>query len=920
MTDLNSIQSSSKKIEVYLDFLCDFESQSEIEFIRLLNDVCFLAGRVPEFHANRQLDSNRELKCNYICDSECDFSARDMDFLVVSSIASLSYPILNSIDLVWMRIQKLDFSLHKSLYLRAMRSSTQRLYFDISKIDLYQPRCSILTSVYDGDIYIDNFLENSRQLVDYDKFEHFIVLPDSPGNEFKQILEHTSQHKNVIFLRLQKDPGLYAVWNIAIKLSHSPYLTNANIDDFRASDHIKKLITELDKFPEAVAAASALYITDQPNQVFSPNLNLPIWYESSEPELVPGNKLIKMLDNQVIAHNFLHCMPVWRSSLHFYYGYFDETSAGPSADWEFWMRCASRNSKFIRQGEPLGVHYKAPESYWRRKTKGTEQDYTASILARYVDSHSQLKMCEQTTRAYQLVEKLVSNLKSPLRLIDVIHQCSNQHNRHLRIGENFSLAVNYILKKQFALANKSNKDIETFESDKNYLCKERVYLLIDLLAQLLTEMEVIKAEEQQLDGYWSSIFELQRLGYETESFLLASRMSRLLSNHDQESLLLKRSYESNSELFWGLINRIYRFTKSLPDVFKNMGISEQYFNPKTFNQTQPIYYFPDYSKGNPYQRELYRSSIEAGCSVIGINTYNELVELVHKKESGLLHIHWLNAIFDKVTESELDARSESFLQIINELKTRGWKVFWTVHNKYSHSNMFKSVERRLRNQLSDLADKVLLHHPAAVPILKDWISESAHIEFQEHGPYPTNILSTQESQRVRAQLGIEHNELVLGFFGKIKPYKALDKLLSQLLPLVEFGTRFKLIIAGQQMCDKSKKIIALFPKHLTVIDNDFITNDALSEYYSATDFVVLSYEDILTSGSLFQSFSYAKPVIAPSLGTIPPFVIDGFNGFIYKESSDLKYIFSQLQNLNSHNLKLFSQNALQSAQIIQWPK
>ncbi|MDO6709124.1 glycosyltransferase [Aliiglaciecola sp. 2_MG-2023] len=911
---------SANSIEIYLDFVGGSKLENENQYILLLHDVCALVGKAPQFHSNRKSVTKLQPLCPYLENIEQKLLNSQQDFLIVSSIASLSYEVINRFDVIWVRITELDLTIHKSLYFRNFQSLDVKFNYNLHDLSWYETQCSIITSVYDGDLYMDAFLESTEKLDNYNRFEHFIVLPNSPGNEFPALLNYATKHQNVLFLYLNQDPGLYAVWNMAIRLSNSPYITNANVDDFRAPEHVRKLVAELDLNSDAVAAASALYISNSPNEVFSKNCDLPVWYETSEPELVDGQSIIKKLDKKLVAHNFLHCMPVWRAELHVFYGYFDEAFAGPSADWEFWMRCAQNNSKFIKQGETLGVHYKAPESYWRRKTKGTDNDYNATIMAHYIDENCQFKKTKNKTRAYQLVDELVSNVKSPLKLLDVINECCNQQYRRFLTGKNFSAVVDYILKNEFALADKFSRKIETYITDKNYILQERGGVLIDLLAQFLTELEQLKVDEKQLNGYWLCAFELQRLGYDTEAFLLAARISRLLSKHEQESLFLKRCIELDRDKFWRLFNRVYRFTKPLPQLFSDLGLSAQYFNSESFRQNQPIFYFPDYSKGNQYQRELYRSSVEAGCSVTGLNAFDELVSLTQQKEAGLLHIHWLNAIFDRVSEADLKTRSELFLQTIQKLKTQGWKVFWTVHNKYSHSSVFKVVEKSLRYRLSDLADKVLLHHPSAVPILNDWLSHSAHIEFQEHGAYPANILSQQERKKVRVRLGIEKTDVVLGFFGKIKPYKALDKLLSHLLPIVTSGKRFKVIIAGQQMCDKTKKIIALYPKQLTIIDNNFISNNVLAEYYSATDFVVLSYEDILTSGSLFQAYSYARPVIAPYLGTIPPYIVDGFNGFVYKEFDDFEHILNQVQMANLHSLHLFSQNALQSAQLIQWPR
>ena len=60
-----------------------------------------------------------------------------------------------------------------------------------------------------------------------------------------------------------------------------------------------------------------------------------------------------------------------------------------------------------------------------------------------------------------------------------------------------------------------------------------------------------------------------------------------------------------------------------------------------------------------------------------------------------------------------------------------------------------------------------------------------------------------------------------------------------------------------------------------------IQNDELQLYLNAADFVVLPYEQILTSGSAVLAFSFARPIIAPALGGLRDLVQDNVNGFLY---------------------------------------
>ena len=52
-----------------------------------------------------------------------------------------------------------------------------------------------------------------------------------------------------MFINLTEDPGLYEVWNRAIRLSTARYLSSANIDDRRDPDQLTELLAVLDGDP-----------------------------------------------------------------------------------------------------------------------------------------------------------------------------------------------------------------------------------------------------------------------------------------------------------------------------------------------------------------------------------------------------------------------------------------------------------------------------------------------------------------------------------------------------------------------------------------------------------------------------------------------------------------------------------------------
>jgi glycosyltransferase involved in cell wall biosynthesis len=212
------------------------------------------------------------------------------------------------------------------------------------------PKVSIITSVYDGDEYIRPFLEDiTRQSIFKDKCELILINANSPGNEEEVIQEYLEKYPdNIVYKRLEEDPGIYGVWNIGVEMSTGEYLTNANLDDRKAINSLEMHAKELYANDDVDLVYADMLITDKPNETFENN--------SSEGRRYNFPRF--SLSNLKIT-NMPHAAPMWRKSYHNRYGKFDAKyrSAG---DWEMWLRGASQGSTFKKIDSILGLYYYNP--------------------------------------------------------------------------------------------------------------------------------------------------------------------------------------------------------------------------------------------------------------------------------------------------------------------------------------------------------------------------------------------------------------------------------------------------------------------------------------------------------------------------------------------------------------------------------
>jgi glycosyltransferase involved in cell wall biosynthesis len=220
-------------------------------------------------------------------------------------------------------------------------------YFQSPETPNHKPRVSIITSVYKGDEFIEGFLADIVQQTIFKETELIIINAHSPGNEEPIILSYCEQYPNIVYERLEKDPGLYATWNYAIKMARADLITNANVDDRRKKNSLEEQATELEKDASVDLVYAGVYVSYCPNETFDNNT----CYWVMSPQDFSARIMYACLPGP---------MPMWRTLLHEKYGFFDESyrSAG---DFEFWNRLALNGVQFKKIPGITGLFYQNPE-------------------------------------------------------------------------------------------------------------------------------------------------------------------------------------------------------------------------------------------------------------------------------------------------------------------------------------------------------------------------------------------------------------------------------------------------------------------------------------------------------------------------------------------------------------------------------
>jgi len=225
-------------------------------------------------------------------------------------------------------------------------------------------KISLITSLYNGDKHLEGFLQDITSQTIFDKCELIIINANSPGNEEEKILEYQSRFPNIVYKKLDKDPGIYECWNIGIGLSTGDFISNANLDDRRSLQQLEVLTKELLKNEDVDLVYSECLITHKENEKYSSNSSSGNVYNVAD---FSAENMVKCLPGP---------MPLWRKSMHDRAGLFD-SSYRFAGDWEMWLRAVKTGSKFKKVRGPLGLYHHNPEGLTtdpkKRKEKFAEE-------------------------------------------------------------------------------------------------------------------------------------------------------------------------------------------------------------------------------------------------------------------------------------------------------------------------------------------------------------------------------------------------------------------------------------------------------------------------------------------------------------------------------------------------------------------
>jgi glycosyltransferase involved in cell wall biosynthesis len=246
----------------------------------------------------------------------------------------------------------------------------------------------------------------------------------------------------------------------------------------------------------------------------------------------------------------------------------------------------------------------------------------------------------------------------------------------------------------------------------------------------------------------------------------------------------------------------------------------------------------------------------------------KLVAGIIKHRNAILHYHWLE--FQDFKSILGMPWKMMCIYLFHKL---GGNIVWTLHNEFPHDQKYSALHSYLHSKMARWASALHVHCATAADIM----SERLHVSKEKfhlipHPDFPAASIEKQEAIRNLNQhysCKLRAEVPILLMFGNISRYKQIDRVAEYVL---RAQTEATLVIAGpvkKGSLELYKKLVALQKQSSNIVlIPQFIAEEHVAWFYSAADFCVFNYREILSSGGYHMAKAYQKTVIAPAKGCL----------------------------------------------------
>lgn len=335
-----------------------------------------------------------------------------------------------------------------------------------------------------------------------------------------------------------------------------------------------------------------------------------------------------------------------------------------------------------------------------------------------------------------------------------------------------------------------------------------------------------------------------------------------------------------------------------------------------------LYYYPFWDEKNPYLNKVYGgiSDLNGRGTII-----DAIVRCMNvKNQVTVFHLHWTDLYIQKANildKVEAHRAAYYYIYLFELFRKLGGKLVWTMHNFHPHELNYITPEKILMDGILKYSNHIIVHTDEGRRYLLDnYKFDEKKIIIARHGHYIGCYKDDLSISQSRESFELHENEIHFVFFGQVRAYKGIEQLIQAFNKLALEYNNIRLTIAGS-FPDKSYKeqLLAMVESqsnNLIMFKEGFIKDDELQRYVKSSDFIVLPYKKILTSGSILLALSFASPVIATKCDVVNDLIQNEVNGFIF--DNNLYDILHKAYHLNREDKEKMRQKAYEVALRNDW--
>lgn len=235
--------------------------------------------------------------------------------------------------------------------------------------------------------------------------------------------------------------------------------------------------------------------------------------------------------------------------------------------------------------------------------------------------------------------------------------------------------------------------------------------------------------------------------------------------------------------------------------------------------------------------------------------YRALFNLIRSEDPDIIHWHWF--------PTELSLKLPALFRALFRAK-----VFYTAHNVIPHEMAFGEIGD-YKQTYEDL-DGIIVHSEYDRDNLINFFKiDKKKINVTRYGNCVVFKDDPRQNDRLigkyRSELRVGEMDKLLLFFGYINRSKGIDVLIDAFARIKNDHSNVKLIIAGKSTFDIDSYRRTINDRGLgdaVIIDNGYLSSEAIARYFNVCDLVLLPHTGIGQSPNVATAYYFGKPVVA----------------------------------------------------------